>query len=211
MHPDFYTGQRMVKPPVVYNAGLLRDAGRVHQQHDLVEPRPGRRPAALLPARRRRLGLHALARTRRRSGPAGSWRRSCRARGTPAVVAERSRRSSSQRVDPVLGLPDRLARRPRTCSPPSPRRSSPARTPPRSSRRRCGGSSPPPPTSRPHELRLPRLQPQRLRPARGRRGRQRPAGDRAGHADPGRDRALAAATSSRAAPGSRSPSTAAAR
>ena len=27
MHPDFYTGPRMVKPPVVYNAGLLRMRG----------------------------------------------------------------------------------------------------------------------------------------------------------------------------------------
>ena len=27
MHPDFYTGQRMIKPPVVYNAGLLRMRG----------------------------------------------------------------------------------------------------------------------------------------------------------------------------------------
>ena len=27
-HPDFYSGPRMVKPPVVYNAGLLRTLGR---------------------------------------------------------------------------------------------------------------------------------------------------------------------------------------
>jgi hypothetical protein len=28
LHPDFYDGPRIVKPPVVYNAGLLRGAGR---------------------------------------------------------------------------------------------------------------------------------------------------------------------------------------
>ena len=28
MHPSFYTGPRMIKPPVVYNAGLLRMRGR---------------------------------------------------------------------------------------------------------------------------------------------------------------------------------------
>ena len=28
-HPDFYEGQRMVKPPVVLNAGLLRMRGRI--------------------------------------------------------------------------------------------------------------------------------------------------------------------------------------
>ena len=28
MHPAFYTAPRMVKPPVVYNAGLLRMRGR---------------------------------------------------------------------------------------------------------------------------------------------------------------------------------------
>ena len=27
-HPDFYTGPRLVKPPVVYTAGLLRAMGR---------------------------------------------------------------------------------------------------------------------------------------------------------------------------------------
>ena len=27
-HPDFYTGPRMIKPPIVYNAGLLRMRGR---------------------------------------------------------------------------------------------------------------------------------------------------------------------------------------
>ena len=36
MHPDFYGGGAMVKPPVVYNAGLLRAAGRVIDTDDWV-------------------------------------------------------------------------------------------------------------------------------------------------------------------------------
>ena len=63
-HPALYTGPRMMKPPVVHTAGLLRriDAGR----HDgrLGVDRRALRPAALLPAERRGLGRHALARHR---------------------------------------------------------------------------------------------------------------------------------------------------
>ena len=61
-HPALYTGPRMVKPPVVYTAGLLRGLGRGIDTEAwawLSEPRG---PAALLPAERRRLGRHALAR-----------------------------------------------------------------------------------------------------------------------------------------------------
>ena len=154
MHPDFYTGQRMVKPPVVYNAGPAADAGRVHQQR-----RSGGslgqvgRPAALLPARRRRLGLHALARTRRRSAPAGSWRRSCRAREHAGRARRATRRSSSSASIQFWGYPTVSPRR-RTCSPPSRRRSS-TRQNARPDRRDrdAADCSPPPPTSRPHELR----------------------------------------------------------
>ena len=52
----------MVKPPVVHIAGLLRALGRGIDTDAwmwLIEPRG---PAALLPAERRRLGRHALAR-----------------------------------------------------------------------------------------------------------------------------------------------------
>ena len=54
----------MVKPPVVYTAGLLRRIGAGIDTDDLGLARPDRRPAALLPAERRRLGLHALAQHR---------------------------------------------------------------------------------------------------------------------------------------------------
>ena len=64
MHPDLYDGPRMVKPPVVFNAGLLRAVGRRHRHDRVGLARPDGRPAALLPAERRRLGLHALARHR---------------------------------------------------------------------------------------------------------------------------------------------------
>jgi hypothetical protein len=36
MHPDFHTGAAMVKPPVVYNAGLLRGQGRTIDVDDWV-------------------------------------------------------------------------------------------------------------------------------------------------------------------------------
>jgi hypothetical protein len=36
MHPDFHAGAAMVKPPVVYNAGLLRSQGRVIDVDDWV-------------------------------------------------------------------------------------------------------------------------------------------------------------------------------
>ncbi len=69
-------------------------AGRVHQQLDLVVARPVRRPAALLPARRRRLGLHALA--EHGDVPGALVHGGARAgHGHAGLVAERSRRSSS--------------------------------------------------------------------------------------------------------------------
>ena len=61
MHPDFYRGPAMVKPPVVYIAGLLRARGRGVAERLVVDLR-ARRPASLPPAERRRLGRLALAR-----------------------------------------------------------------------------------------------------------------------------------------------------
>ncbi len=54
----------MVKPPVVYTAGLLRALGRGVDSIFWTQARRARRPAALLPAQRRRLGRHPLARHR---------------------------------------------------------------------------------------------------------------------------------------------------
>ena len=61
-HPIFYSSPRMVKSPVVLNAGLLRMIGRPIDTAAWCVAERRRGPAALLPAGRRRLGLHALAR-----------------------------------------------------------------------------------------------------------------------------------------------------
>ena len=63
-HPALYDGPRMVKPPVVYVAGLLRALEPRDRHRGLDVADEPRRPAALLPAERRGLGRHALARHR---------------------------------------------------------------------------------------------------------------------------------------------------
>ena len=62
LHPDFYDGPRMAKPPVVLQRRPAADARPLHRHVDLVDARPAGGPAALLPAGRRRLGRLALAR-----------------------------------------------------------------------------------------------------------------------------------------------------
>ena len=83
-HPAVYTGPRMVKPPVVHVAGLLRRIGAGITTTDWSWIGSALRPAALLPAERRRLGRRALARhrdvprplDRRAADPAGPQARS---------------------------------------------------------------------------------------------------------------------------------------
>ena len=88
--PALYNGPRMVKPPAVYIAGLLRALGRGIDTEAwtwLLEPG---RPAALLPAERRGLGRRRAGSTRRPSAPAGS---SPATRSRPyALTATRTRR-----------------------------------------------------------------------------------------------------------------------
>ena len=91
MHPDFYRGPAMVKPPVVYIAGLLRARRRGIAERLVVDLR-ARRPAPLPPAERRRLGRHALARhldlprplDRRQRDRRATTRSTTRAPTTPA-------------------------------------------------------------------------------------------------------------------------------
>ena len=61
-HPLFYEGPRMVIPPVVYCAGMLRALGRTITTDSWSLDRRADRPAAVRAAQRGRLGLHALAR-----------------------------------------------------------------------------------------------------------------------------------------------------
>ena len=65
MHPLFYEGPRMVKPPVVQIAGMLRARRRPGSSTDDLDlDLRRRRPAPLRPAERLRLGRGALARHR---------------------------------------------------------------------------------------------------------------------------------------------------
>ena len=87
-HPALYTGPRMVKPPVVYLAGLLRGARpRRSTPTAWAWLAERRRPAALLPAERGRLGRRALARHRHLPRPLGDRRLRDR---SPCVARRRS-------------------------------------------------------------------------------------------------------------------------
>ena len=60
-HPLFYEGARMVIPPAVYCAGLLRAIGQHGADQRLGLDRRADRPAAVRAAQRGRLGLRPLA------------------------------------------------------------------------------------------------------------------------------------------------------
>ena len=223
-HPALYTGPRMVKPPVVYIAGLLRGLGP-RDRHDVVGlARRGRRPAALLPAERRRLGRLPLARHERVPRPLVD--REQRAR--EGLARRQEGQEGAEGAERPRG--DRQGRARRARQPDDPARDarascsafargslqerdrleggglSPARR-----RTRSASCSPSPPTSRPADgaaatsIRAPSCC------GGPRRGGPRPAGDRAGHAHAGGHRPRPAHASSPAASASRSPSTAARR
>ena len=79
-HPALYTGPRMVKPPVVYTAGLLRALGRGIDTDSWAWLSEHDRPAPLHAAERRRLGRRAAGSTPRPSGAAGGSRTTRRSR-----------------------------------------------------------------------------------------------------------------------------------
>ena len=113
------------------------DARPLHRHVGLVDARPAGGPAALLPAGRRRLGRHALARhgdvpralVHRRASPRTPRRRPT-ARATRRSCSTARSRSGARR---------RSRRRRRACSSRSRRRSSSARSTPATSRPRCAG------------------------------------------------------------------------
>ena len=89
----------MVKPPVVHIAGLLRRIGaRRHDRRDWAWIGGLAGPAALLPAERRRLGRHALA--RHRDVPRPLDRRAARSSTTSELDPAKAdgRRSTRRRV-----------------------------------------------------------------------------------------------------------------
>ena len=70
-HPAFYEGPRMVKPPVVYLAGLLRGM-RPRRRHRVLDVAVGHdAPAPVLPAERRRAGRTTAGSTPAPGGGAG--------------------------------------------------------------------------------------------------------------------------------------------
>ena len=119
-HPPLYDGPRMVKPPVVYIAGLLRALGRGVDTHAWVWLSTHVRAAALLPAERRGLGRRALARHRdlpRPLGVANDAHASVRARTTsrPPTLPTEPEALVEGAID-VLGHADAPARDARRCS-----------------------------------------------------------------------------------------------
>ena len=71
-HPALIDGPRMVKPPIVHQAGTAAPDRRRDHDDRLGVDRRSRRPAALLPAERRRAGTTRAGSTPRRTADAGS-------------------------------------------------------------------------------------------------------------------------------------------
>ena len=199
MHPAFYRGPAMVKPPIVYIAGLLRARRRGMRERLVVDVRH-RRPAALPAAERLRLGRRPLARHLDLPRPLdrrqrGRRLRRDRRRGLLQRHRERRRRRSRKALA-LLGQPARsAARRVKTLeryagavAAVADRRLAAGAPSGCCARTRCGCWSPPRPRCR--LLRRPRMgcnhcdEFSRSAPdaPSGGRGRQRAARDRAGDA-----------------------------
>ena len=83
MHPAFYTGPRMVKPPVVYNAGLLRRSAAAIDTTVVGVARPARPASSSSTRRTSAAGTTRAGSTPPPGAPAGSSRaRSSRTRST---------------------------------------------------------------------------------------------------------------------------------
>ena len=185
LHPDFYYGPRMVKPPVVLNAGLLRMRGRYIDTSAWWTLSAAGGPAALLPARRRRLGRHALARHGDLARPlvhrrarAGRRRRRPTARAIPPKLVDPRAR--------LLGQPDDLAE---TQSLLAAFAKAQLKRKVDAGRRRDGAAPARRLLSRPPDrmtIACHDCSAYRGPPPRGGRGRPRAARDRAGNAAPGR-------------------------
>ena len=109
-HPALHTGPRMVKPPVVYNAGLLRTLGRGIDTAAWWQLDQSAGHAAVLPAGRRRLAQPPPARHRHLPRAAGSSRRSRQGASEPTDAPHDPAKLLDARA-PVLGLADALGAR----------------------------------------------------------------------------------------------------
>ena len=107
-HPALYTGPRMVKPPVVYTAGLLRGLGRGIDTTAWVWLASGTGQRLFI-RRTSPAGTTSAGSTRPRSAGAGGsrTRRASRTRSTDKQAAEGARRAEGDRRsrDRVLGHP----------------------------------------------------------------------------------------------------------
>ena len=157
-HPHLYDpARRMVKPPVVQVAGMLRAVGRGDRHDRLGLDLRGRRPVPVHAAERLRLGRHALAGHRHLPQPLADGAVHLRpgaARSRQGPPRPRTPPSWSTAPIAFWGSPGDLAhraRRPRALRrrhAGDRRRELEARRPGRSWRRtRCGCWSPPPPTT----------------------------------------------------------------
>ena len=194
-HPALYTGPRMVKPPVVYIAGLLRGLGP-RGRHDVLGLARRRGPASASSTRRTSPGWDD-SRWLDTNAFRGRWYIANTALEKVSLGDKKGKKGPKVPNDPdaivkgalaVLGNPTirpetharaarvraRLAARAR----PAGRRSRIHRSSPTPS----ASSSPSPPTSRPADGVLRRAFARRASAARPRRGGPRPAVDRARHA-----------------------------
>ena len=158
MHPDLYLGAPLVKPPAVYNAGLLRATGQTITTRRLGLARRHGRPDALLSAERLGLERPRAGSTRRRCTAAGTSPTRCCAStsataahytGSTETGAQARRRRDRPRRQP--GAHAETLRRAADASPTSPRptqRAQRSRLPRDAPERAAPRSSRPPPTSR---------------------------------------------------------------
>ena len=103
LHPDFYNGPRMAKPPVVFNAGPAADARPLRSTRRPGGRSASRRASSSSTRRTSAAGTTRAGSTRRRSARAGSSPRSRRTRSTPTGQPERSGAAPRPRAR-VLGL-----------------------------------------------------------------------------------------------------------
>ena len=125
LHPALYEGPRMIKPPIVQIAGLLRGRKTRDLDRQLDLARRRRRPAPLRPAERRRLGRGALARHGSALGPLerrGPDHRCLRGRGR-RLPRRGDGEAGGREGARLLGHARRCRRRPRRSSCGSPARS----------------------------------------------------------------------------------------
>ena len=133
--PAFYAGPRMVKPPVVFNAGLLRMRGR-YVETDLVDARPAGRPQLFYPPD---VGGWDDTRWLDTATFRARWFIAALVQGAGEPTDSPRPRELVDARSQFWGFADDHTRRRRACSSRFARRSSPQGRPRRRRDRRCAG------------------------------------------------------------------------